>query len=234
MSPARPGCKPWDEVPRHSVASERGWNDIRGHERGRGQYAGKGKGMKYTEVVWIAVGVAIGIAACRDAPEIADRTASMKQVAAPAGQENADWIRGSVDDRFRLVAKPLRGFDVAMIETGHRYTELYWAGQDRNWDYARYQIEKIRTAVANGVERRPKRARSAQVLEGILPALEEAVRLRDPVRFQEEFAVLTETCNACHRAEDVGFMTVAPPSPRLSPVQAFPDTTVSGAEGDRH
>lgn len=39
-----------------------------------------------------------------------------------------------------------------MVEKGYRDQELYWAGQDENWDYADYQIEKIRKAIENGLE----------------------------------------------------------------------------------
>jgi hypothetical protein len=69
---------------------------------------------------------------------------------------------------------------MAMVETGYRYTELYWAAQDDNWGYADYQIKKIRTAVENGLERRPKRAASAETfLKVMLPAVEEAITRRD-------------------------------------------------------
>jgi hypothetical protein len=30
-----------------------------------------------------------------------------------------------------------------MAEIGYRYTELFFAVQDRNWDYADYQLGKI-------------------------------------------------------------------------------------------
>lgn len=51
---------------------------------------------------------------------------------------------------------------MAIIETGYRYQELYWVGQDESWDYADYQIEKIRKAIENGLECRPKRAKSSE------------------------------------------------------------------------
>jgi len=51
---------------------------------------------------------------------------------------------------------------MAIIETGYRYQELYWVGQDESWDYADYQIEKIRKAIENGLERRHKRAKSSE------------------------------------------------------------------------
>ncbi len=49
-----------------------------------------------------------------------------------------------------------------MVETGYRYQELYWEGQDQNWDYAGYHLNKIKIAIENGLERRPKRAKSTE------------------------------------------------------------------------
>lgn len=49
-----------------------------------------------------------------------------------------------------------------MVEVGYRFTELYFAGKEHNWDYAKYQAEKIEVALRLGLERRPKRAQSAQ------------------------------------------------------------------------
>jgi hypothetical protein len=136
-------------------------------------------------------------------------------------------LRGDNDARFVRVAKHLRGFDMAMVETGYRYIELYWAGRDGNWPYAAYQAKKIRTAIANGLERRPKRAPSAKQLEPALRGVEEAIAKRDAASFDQRFAVLTDTCNACHRAEKVAFMVVAAPTQRQSPLRP---TETPGAE----
>jgi hypothetical protein len=154
-----------------------------------------------------------------------DSPESMPSPSAGAARPSEDeaWLlTGTSDERFARIARQLRGFDVAMVETGYRYGELYWAGQNRNWDYAKYQVEKIRTAVKNGVERRPKRGPSAQVLEGALPGLEEAITAKDPTLFAERFNVLTATCNACHQAERVPFVHIRPPSVPLSPAGSLP------------
>jgi hypothetical protein len=139
----------------------------------------------------------------------------------PAGSTGAadTWLSGGVDERFGLVAKHLRGLDVTMVEIGHRYGELYWAVRDRNWDYARYQLEKVRTAMANGVERRPKRAASATMLEGPLAQLEATLASGNAAQAELAFAGLTATCNACHVAEKVAFIPIGPPDARWSPVQ---------------
>jgi cytochrome c556 len=140
-----------------------------------------------------------------------------------AAPDPAAWLlQGSVDERFARVAKHFRGFDMAMVEVGHRYTELYGAGQDRNWEYAQYQLDKIGTAVDNGVERRPARAESARMLEGALQSARGAVEANDPGAFDAAFTTLTQTCNACHQAERVPFVQVRPPTVRTSPVLAAP------------
>ena len=167
--------------------------------------------------------VALSAFACSREPTDSSAPAPSQAADRAAPSEGAAWLlSGDNDERLAKVAKHLRGFDVAMVETGYRYGELYWAGQDQNWDYAKYQVEKIRTAVQNGVERRPRRSQSAQMLEGALPGVEEAITARDPALFTERFKLLTATCNACHQAERVPFVHVRPPSVRMSPAGPLP------------
>lgn len=137
--------------------------------------------------------------------------------------EDARWLlEGSTDERFVRAAAHLRGFDVAMVETGYRYGELAWAGRDRNWGYAEYQLGKIETAIARGVERRPRRAASARMLAGAVASVRQAITARDGAAFDASFETLTATCNACHQAERVPFVHVVPPSVRTSIVHAPP------------
>ena len=170
-------------------------------------------------VAAVAVVVAFGTvaAACtRESPPSADTSPAAGN---PAVSANEQWlVNGPNDERFVRIARHLRGFDVAMVETGYRYGELYWAGQDGNWDHAKYQVDKIRLAVRNGLERRPRRAASAQMLENALPGIDEAIAAMDATLFAERFAVLTETCNACHAAEQVAFFHVRPPAARTSSI----------------
>jgi hypothetical protein len=120
-----------------------------------------------------------------------------------------------VDDKFNTVAKQLRGFDMAMVETGYRYNELYWAAQDGNWGYAEYQAGKIRTAIENGLQRRPKRAKSAETfLTIVLPAVEEAIKKHDGGLLKERMVTLRSTCNTCHEDEQVEFVHVGEPRTR--------------------
>lgn len=135
-------------------------------------------------------------------------------------EKTKDWLSfGSNDERFSKVSKHLRGFDLAMVEVGYRFSELYWAGQDRNWEFAKYHSEKIRTAIKNGLERRPARTQSAQMIYPSLDALEEAMKMKDGKKFGAAIENLRNTCNACHSAEKVPYIHVQFPLQRLSPIK---------------
>lgn len=193
--------------------------------------------MQLTSIAGLLV--LLASSACAQPPGSAaqeETPSSVPPRSSPGSSGGGTWLQGSIDERFALVAKHLRGFDMAMVETGYRYGELYWAGQDQNWEYASYQLEKIRTAIANGVERRPRRAASARMIEGALEAVEGAIEAGDAAGFASAVTTLTSTCNACHRAEQVPFIQVRPPAQRASPVYltppAAPEPPVQNKKGE--
>lgn len=131
-----------------------------------------------------------------------------------------DWIKGTETEQIKTIEKQFRGFDNAMVETGYRYQELYWAGQDQNWEYADYQLEKIKIAIENGLERRPKRAKSAEhFLNYVLPEMQKSIQSKDTVIFNIGFQTLTVNCNSCHAMEKVPFFNVQIPTERQSPIK---------------
>lgn len=149
--------------------------------------------------------VFVAVTACAHTPPVA-----------PVPEEARWLLERQGDERFVRVAAHLRGLDLAMSEVGVRYAELFWAGGDRNWDLATYQLGKLELALARGLERRPKRAASAAMFSAPVAVLREALVARDPAAFDQAFAGLTASCNACHAAEQVGFMHVTPPTVRAS------------------
>lgn len=135
-------------------------------------------------------------------------------------QVQGSWIKGSEEEQIEAIERQFRGFDMAMVETGYRYQELYWAGKDENWEYATYQVEKLGKAIENGLERRPKRAGSAKhFLNTALPEMKQAVEKRDTAVFNESFKMLTINCNSCHAMEKVPHFTVKEPLYRQSPIR---------------
>ncbi|MCK9489991.1 MAG: hypothetical protein M0Q42_11505 [Xanthomonadales bacterium] len=134
------------------------------------------------------------------------------------------WLQGTVNERLDTIADQLRGFGTAMVEVDHRYRELYFAGQDRNWDYAAYQIAEMEEAIEYGLQRRPARAASAAMLEPALDQVKAGVSAQDATAFEQAFATLAASCNACHLAEDVSFIRVATPAQRVSSIRSDPES----------
>jgi hypothetical protein len=140
--------------------------------------------------------------------------------AAGAGAAAGGWLQAAPQDRVRQLERHLRGTDVAMWEIGYRFNELFFAGNDGNWDYAKYQAEKIDLALRLALERRPKRAQSAQpFLNHDMPAVQKAIAAGDPAAFREAIERLRAGCVRCHTDEKLPFFTVELPERHVSPVR---------------
>jgi hypothetical protein len=133
-----------------------------------------------------------------------------------------EWLVGSPGAQLHTVEQQLRGLDVTMAEIGYRFTELYFAGLDGNWDYANYQAQKIDLALRLALERRPKRSQSSQpFLNEDLPFVSEAITARDPAGFRQALDRLRTACMKCHTDENVPYFTVELPERRLSPIRTI-------------
>ncbi|MGY0633322.1 hypothetical protein [Luteimonas sp. A478] len=167
----------------------------------------------------LAALTAAALAACTvTAPAPGPSHAAEEASATPSDS----WLQGTVEERLDTVADQLRGFGAAMVEVDHRYREMYFAGQDRNWDYAAYQIEEMEEAIGYGLQRRPNRAASAAMLEPALDEVKAAVSAQDADAFGQAFQALAANCNACHLAEAVPFIHVAVPEMRVSSIRREP------------
>jgi hypothetical protein len=142
------------------------------------------------------------------------------------------WLRGEGETRYAEIESHLRGLDVAMMEIGYRYAELFFAVQDRNWDYADYQAGKIELALKLAVKRRPKRAASTNAfLDEEWPAVLAGVRSRQPGQAADAMERLRTACMKCHVAEQVPFFTVQRPEHRLTSIRPEPDEPAGSREG---
>jgi len=131
-----------------------------------------------------------------------------------------EWLIGPAGAQLHTVERQLRGLDVAMAEIGYRFTELYYAGLDGNWDYATYQAQKIDLALRLALERRPKRAQSSQpFLDEDLLFVSETINARDPARFRQAMDRLRTGCMKCHVNEKVPYFTVELPEHRISSIR---------------
>ncbi len=133
------------------------------------------------------------------------------------------WLEGTTDEMLAMLADQFGGFDQTMIEVGYRYNEIYWAGQDENWEYALYQLDEMTGTLEAGFIRRPAREESADMFMNVsIPELQAALEEGDPDLFQRRFESFTSACNTCHLNEDVRFMYVKPLEQRQSPIHKEP------------
>jgi len=147
-----------------------------------------------------------------------DQASAVEDHAAVTADE---WLKGPVGAQLHTVERQLRGLDVAMAEIGYRFTELYFAGLDGNWDYATYQTQKIDLALRLALERRPRRAQSSQpFLNEDLPSVNDAIKARDSASFRQAMERLRTGCMKCHTNERVPYFTVELPDRRLSSIRA--------------
>lgn len=119
-------------------------------------------------------------------------------------QTNDSWLKGTTDEKLAQIEKHFRGLDVAMAEIGYRYGELHFAAKERNWEYAKYQTDKIDLTMRLALERRPKRAASSQAfLNEDIPLVKRAIESKNTAQMTRALEQFHNSCVACHRSENV-------------------------------
>ena len=135
----------------------------------------------------------------------------------------SNWLIELKDDKqkFKAIQKQLRGFDLAMVEVGYRFNSFYFALKDANYDLANYQLDKIKKAIQNGIQRRPKREHNSKsmFLDTQYKSMKKALQMKDEKLIFQEYENTKRNCNACHAAERVPFIKVINPVYRWQPIK---------------
>ena len=130
------------------------------------------------------------------------------------------WAGENLEEVIASIENQIGGFDQTMIEVHYRYKELYWAGQDENWEYADYQLDEMMGSMEKGFIRRPDREASAsQFMNQVSSRLQEAIENGDKDAFMEQFNRFASSCNTCHEMEEVAFIPVIIPENRTTAVK---------------
>jgi len=103
-----------------------------------------------------------------------------------------------------------------MGATQLRHFKLWYAGKEKNWDLASYELGQIEESFNTAARLyRNIPIDNIEMIERPLTALDSAIKAKDDAGFAKGFSDLTVTCNACHQAAHVGFITMQ--SPTASP-----------------
>jgi hypothetical protein len=108
-----------------------------------------------------------------------------------------------------------------------RHLKLGLAGRERNWAYAGFaahELEESFETVAHVMPQWRNLDLAKMIESGVkdpLEAVEKAIKARDAAGFDRSFRDLTEACNACHRAADMGMIVIRVPDSNPFPNQDF-------------
>ncbi|MGG9961289.1 hypothetical protein [Ferruginibacter sp. SUN106] len=117
----------------------------------------------------------------------------------------------SLEKKLADTYKPGFGEFMSSIQVHH--AKLWFAGQNKNWALADFEIHEIMEAVENIQKYQAERKESEKVIM-INPALDSvnaAITKQDPVQFRNSYVLLTNTCNNCHHAVNFEFNVVTIP-----------------------
>lgn len=110
------------------------------------------------------------------------------------------------------------GMGEIMGATQMRHSKLWFAGREKNWALADYELYEIREGLDDAVTYHPvfkEGVPVSKILEKFmappLKALGKAIKTEDAGKFAKAFDALTNACNACHRTAGRGFIVIRRP-----------------------
>jgi hypothetical protein len=117
--------------------------------------------------------------------------------------------------------------DLMTMTVQPRHIKLGLAGQQRNWPYAKYELHELEESFERVVRVWPKYkglplgGMLDAMTKGPMAALSKAIADRDAEQFALAYGHLTEGCNACHQAANVGLVVIKVPDASSFPNQDF-------------
>ena len=117
-----------------------------------------------------------------------------------------------------------------MSGTQLRHLKLAYSGKVKNWQLADYELGRIQQSFADAAQLYPvfKNIPLAELIksesEPPLADLRKSIDAKNLDDFARAFGKLTDACNRCHRAAEVGFIVIRVPTSSPFSNQLFPPT----------
>jgi hypothetical protein len=117
--------------------------------------------------------------------------------------------------------------DLMTMTVQPRHIKLLLAGHEQNWPYAKYELKELQEAferIARAVPRYrglPMGGMIDAIAKGPIDELAKAIDAKDEVAFDASYEKLTQGCNACHQAANVGMVVIKVPNGSSFPDQDF-------------
>ncbi len=117
--------------------------------------------------------------------------------------------------------------DLMTMTVQPRHIKLAFAGREKNWRFAAYELHELDEAF-DRVSRVWPEWRKVQVtglvetmIRDPIKAVAAAIRQKDEDKFAETYTRLTEACNSCHQAANRVPITIQEPNAAMFPDQDF-------------
>ncbi len=122
-------------------------------------------------------------------------------------------LQKKVDESY----KP--GFGEFMSNIQIHHAKLWFAGINKNWKLAEFEIDEISETLDDirTYQSEREEIKMLSIIIAPLDSIKTAIKSEDLVLFKNSFTTLTNTCNACHHAVKYEFNKVKiPDSPPFS------------------
>ena len=117
--------------------------------------------------------------------------------------------------------------DLMTMTVQPRHIKLLLAGHEQNWAYAKYELKELQDAFERAARLVPRYRGLPMggmidaIAKGPMDELAKAIDAKDEVAFDAGYQKLTEGCNACHQAANVGMVVIKVPNASSFPDQDF-------------
>ncbi len=128
-------------------------------------------------------------------------------------QNRVDSLQSKIDNSY----KP--GFGEFMTNIQIHHAKLWFAGTNRNWKLAEFEIQEIKESMEDIQKYQSEReeTKTLPIIFAPLDSVQAAVNDKSLNKFKQSFTNLTNTCNACHQAVNNEFNKIKiPDSPPFS------------------
>jgi len=135
--------------------------------------------------------------------------------------ENAKQIlmQYRIDSLQKEVANIKPGLGELMLSIQIHHAKLWFAGKNKNWALANFEIDEIKEQVDKAflIETDRPEIKSLPMINAPLDSMSDAIIKKDTARFNSAYHLLTNTCNNCHKAVSFDFNEIKiPDSPPFS------------------
>jgi hypothetical protein len=128
--------------------------------------------------------------------------------------DNSAQLQSQIKDLQKQVADAYRpGFGEFMSSIQIHHNKLYFAGENKNWELAGFEVHEI----IESLEDLPKycadreEIKSLPMIQPALDSINNAIAQKSITLFKNSFVLLTNTCNNCHRATNHSFNVIKIP-----------------------